>query len=166
MKERGNVLCLGCFMVTGKLPGCDIYNQNGDSSSAAETQRRVCVCFRVYFWALIGRTFCQSRIRKGGHTWLHRLDWQAQGTNHRSRPGSEHMEKNCPSFCSYTVVKIELSKLLFVYIFLKETELFINRLSSIRSFIPLYFLYVASSTKDLPAYKWVWIEALRTECSS
>lgn len=58
---------------------------------------RVCV-----FGTLIGRTFCQSQSKKGGHTWLHRPDWQAQGTNHRARRASDQLENDSPAFCRWT----------------------------------------------------------------
>ena len=97
---------------------------------------RVCVCVCVC-WSLIGRTFCQSWSKKGGHTWLHPLDWQAQGTNHIARRASDHLENNSLSFL-LSAGELQLLKLFSLYISLTGAKLL--SLSSIYHPVPPYIL--------------------------
>lgn len=122
----------------GELPRHDIYNQRADSSAAAPTSQRQGVCVSVCVcWSLIGRTFCQSWSKKGGHTWLHLLDWQAQGTNHIARRASDHLENNSLSLL-LSAGELQLLKLFSLYISLTGAKLL--SVSSIYHPVPPYIL--------------------------
>lgn len=119
-----------------------------DSSAAAATPETECVfcCVCVCVWTLIGRTFCQSWSKKGGHTWLHRLDWQAPGTNHRARRASDHLENSL----SLSPGELQLFKLFSLYIFK-----WVLKFSQFHpSIIPPPF-WVCPFVPHHPAYGWV-----------